>query len=509
MSIPLDRKLAVVRRIESTAGSPATTPTNVVKSMAKHLEVAESTLYRWKKGEGLTVRQPMTLDREELICITQNQGNLTAAWKQLCAEGKLDIGYEAFTRRLHNTDTDTKAAVLEGMPAALGKSLFNTYGPVPKMNTVAFDHKEIPVFVVDEKTGDPKKVWITLIIEYLTRWIFRPVITEGDGIKGDPNTEAVVAQITGVLIGEEVEGFPGLLIGGLFENIRCDNALAHLANAVVHGHASLGIVPHFIRPASPWENGRIERVMRTSEVECYSTLPGYSHHLETRYGHSPWTPEDLLTVDELSAEIENWRFEYNTRRPHEALGDRTPLQAWLDDPTVVETVDPALVRHAYLAVSGTRKISKNGVHFDGIDYQSIDFSGKVGRTVTIRHLPNDRSFIDVYLGDEFLTTAEPAAHLAPEQKARIARIRRNRTARLDRIIKTGARRAAAAAMERADREGFADPASKSAAQAEQTSTEAESPMEGPTAPDLSSDDEDLEAYLEMSEAAKARREEVA
>lgn len=90
------------------------------------------------------------------------------------------------------------------------------------MNTICFDHKEVPVFVVDERTGKPKKVWVTVAIDHSTRYAFRPVITEGEAVKGDPN---IVAMIAGVLIGEEVDG---TAVGGRFDNVVSDNALAAL-----------------------------------------------------------------------------------------------------------------------------------------------------------------------------------------------------------------------------------------------------------------------------------------
>jgi transposase InsO family protein len=71
----------------------------------------------------------------------------------------------------------------------------------------------------------------------------------------------------------------------------------------------LGIVPHFIHPASPQENGRHERMHRTLKAQT-SVPPAANAH-------------------EQQARFDLFRRHYNEERPHEALGQRPPAEAYI------------------------------------------------------------------------------------------------------------------------------------------------------------------------------------
>lgn len=70
----------------------------------------------------------------------------------------------------------------------------------------------------------------------------------------------------------------------------------------------LGIEPRFIRPASPQENGRHERMHRTLKAQT-STPPA-------------------ANLGEQQARFDSFREHYNKERPHEALGQRPPAEAY-------------------------------------------------------------------------------------------------------------------------------------------------------------------------------------
>jgi transposase InsO family protein len=67
----------------------------------------------------------------------------------------------------------------------------------------------------------------------------------------------------------------------------------------------LTIAPLFIEPGSPWENGYVESFNGKLRDEL---LNG----------------ELFYTLQEAQVLVERWRRQYNTRRPHSALGDRPP-----------------------------------------------------------------------------------------------------------------------------------------------------------------------------------------
>jgi transposase InsO family protein len=101
---------------------------------------------------------------------------------------------------------------------------------------------------------------------------------------------------------------------GLPRAIRCDNGPpfgSDGAGGLTRLSAwwlKLGIRPHFIRPASPQDNGRHERMHR--ELKAQTSRPA------------------AATLCEQQARFEAFRQHYNEERPHEALGQVPPASLW-------------------------------------------------------------------------------------------------------------------------------------------------------------------------------------
>jgi len=93
---------------------------------------------------------------------------------------------------------------------------------------------------------------------------------------------------------------------GLPEAIRCDNGSpfgsrgAGGLTRLSVWWLKLGVEPHFIRPASPQENGRHERMHRTLKQQ--TSRPAAANAAEQQ------------------ARFDEFRKHYNEERPHEALG---------------------------------------------------------------------------------------------------------------------------------------------------------------------------------------------
>jgi transposase InsO family protein len=99
-----------------------------------------------------------------------------------------------------------------------------------------------------------------------------------------------------------------MLLRGRPEHIRSDNGPEFVAKELRQWLMNLGIGPLYIEPGSPWENGYCESFNGKLRDEC---LNG----------------EIFYSLKEAQIVIENWRVEYNTRRPHSALGYRPPAPA--------------------------------------------------------------------------------------------------------------------------------------------------------------------------------------
>ena len=96
-----------------------------------------------------------------------------------------------------------------------------------------------------------------------------------------------------------------MLFRGIPENIRSDNGPEFVAKEVRQWLAKLGTGTLYIEPGSPWENGYCESFNGKLRDEC---LNG----------------EIFYSLKEAQIVIEMWRKEYNTIRPHSALGNRPP-----------------------------------------------------------------------------------------------------------------------------------------------------------------------------------------
>ena len=96
-----------------------------------------------------------------------------------------------------------------------------------------------------------------------------------------------------------------MLWHGIPEYIRSDNGPEFIAKELRQWLAQLGTGTLYIEPGSPWENGYCESFNGKLRDEC---LNG----------------EIFYSLKEAQIVIEWWRIEYNTRRPHSALGYRPP-----------------------------------------------------------------------------------------------------------------------------------------------------------------------------------------
>ncbi len=89
--------------------------------------------------------------------------------------------------------------------------------------------------------------------------------------------------------------------------LRSDNGLVFGADAFHKVVRGAGLRQQYITPYTPEQNGMIERWFRTLKEECL-----WRHNFET--------------LDEARHTIDEFVLEYNTERPHQALGMLTPSQ---------------------------------------------------------------------------------------------------------------------------------------------------------------------------------------
>lgn len=98
---------------------------------------------------------------------------------------------------------------------------------------------------------------------------------------------------------------------GVPDHIRSDNGSEFTAKVVRNWLHRVGVKTLYIEPGSPWENGYVESFNGKLADELLER-------------------EVFDTLHEAKVLIERWRHQYNTVRPHSALGYRPPApQGWL------------------------------------------------------------------------------------------------------------------------------------------------------------------------------------
>lgn len=96
-----------------------------------------------------------------------------------------------------------------------------------------------------------------------------------------------------------------MLVRGIPEHIRSDNGPEFIALALRKWLGKLGTKTLYIEPGSPWENGYCE---------------SFNGKLRDEFLNG----EIFYSLKEAQILTERWRVEYNTERPHSALGYRPP-----------------------------------------------------------------------------------------------------------------------------------------------------------------------------------------
>lgn len=105
---------------------------------------------------------------------------------------------------------------------------------------------------------------------------------------------------------------------GLPERIRTDNGIPFATNALARLSVlsvwwiKLGIYPELIEPGKPQQNGKHERMHRTLKKEA--TIP------------------PRMNIHTQQQRFDDFRREYNTQRPHEALEMKTPSSVYAPSP---------------------------------------------------------------------------------------------------------------------------------------------------------------------------------
>ncbi len=99
-----------------------------------------------------------------------------------------------------------------------------------------------------------------------------------------------------------------MLVHGVPGHIRSDNGPEFIAKSIRQWLSASGVATVYIKPGAPWENAYAE-----------SFISRVRDELSDR--------EIFFTLKEAQVMLERFRIDYNTVRPHSALGYMTPMEA--------------------------------------------------------------------------------------------------------------------------------------------------------------------------------------
>jgi putative transposase len=441
-------------RFVATLTTPGTNPTaETLRDAAERAGVAERTVRRWWAAEntetetlndppadgtviGCSGHRVWALTPAQMAVIAASP-NLAEAHRDLAAANPHLPSYATFRRAVLALDAGIAATITRkgGSAALVNKRMYLTVHAPHRNARWVMDSQEIPVRTMSPRHTEARKYWQTTAIDEATRMVMATVVT-ADRPTSDDVAACVVSGIRGVHHPD------GTFTGGVPDQIVWDNAGEFLADQITGLALRLQFTGTAVTPYAPYEKGKIESWHRTVQNELYAKLPGYTHGPRTFSGKPTWepAPREFITDVLLIARAQLWVEQYNTARPHSSLGGDTPLQRWQADPHPLRLATADALYDGMLKAGTTRKVGKSGVRFRTIDYVAASLNGFVGRTIEIRYLPHDDTFIEVFdTTGHHLGTAYNVARISPAQKTELLVARRDQYTHAKALMVEGAR----------------------------------------------------------------------
>ncbi len=365
--------------------------------------------------------EPFEVGQPVITAVFTSCGNLAKAHRTLNKAGLMVPSLSTFKRHIRSELGTAQIAFAKGGTQPLrNKSVYLTNNYPHRLHSVLLDHTELPIYVIPTGHRIAEKPWMTAVMDGRTRLLLGWVVTFGR----PTSAEVRAALINSIMVGTAPDG--QTLIGGRPDAAVWDRGLEFLSNIITESCLRLGITPVALPAYSPHLKGRLERFWRFLKTDALSHLPGYvdgPHDLrgQTAIANAAIGEEKFLTL------LADWIDDYNVN--HVNSSDRmTPLQMWQADGYPIEEIPIERLWVDFLQAKERVKISTKGVRFDSIDYVDGALNGKVGRHVEVRHLPHDRSFVEVFLDGKHLCTAFPS-HLLTADQSEEALAARNQESR--------------------------------------------------------------------------------
>ena len=434
-ALPIEAWPAAVNGLIQAHQRDGELSTKVVSFTAELCGKSPRTMWRWvEAGRPPTYTRPSyTLTEQDLALYARWHGNVAAVWREAYqghgSGPNLRTLQRAFATQLTAAD---RAMARRGVAARRSQEL-NLIPYYDHRNQVwVADHSQLDVLVMPTRSTRPVRPWSTMFIDAHTR------VLTGWALSLQPTSATVLAALRRAVLPKHDEA--QRLICGRPDMLQTDNGLEFTADRVSAAVHTMGGSARTVRTYSPHLDGLIERVHRTMDQTWLAGSPFYTSSARTHDGqHSRPAGHVPPSFDEFVTQFGEWVCHYNTARPHGALDGRTPLEAWLADPTPTQVPDETLVDWM-LDEPVPRMVGGYGIEFGGIHYSHPDLNDYTGRQVDVRAPVNETHFVDVYLGTMRICRATPVANWTADERADFMQGRR----RSRRTLAAGRRAAHAA-----------------------------------------------------------------
>lgn len=169
---------------------------------------------------------------------------------------------------------------------------------------------------------------------------------------------------------------------GIPEAVYFDNGKQYRTKWMARTCAKLGVRLLFARPYSPEGTGKIER---------------FNQNID-RFLDEYKFDKSLRTLEGMNERFAIWLEECYQQKPHSALQDLSPVQAYQRDPQPLKYLPVEVVANAFLHAE-TRKVDKSGcLSFNGVKYEvGLPY---IGRTVDVIYDPANTEFLTIEYQDD-------------------------------------------------------------------------------------------------------------
>ena len=251
------------------------------------------------------------------------------------------------------------------------------------------DHTLMNIWLLNDE-GQSFRPWLTVVEDDYSRCIAGYFLSFKH-----PNT-----QHTSLALRQAIwrKTDPNWRICGIPEIFYSDNGGDFTSRHMEQVSADLKMQLVFSIPGMPRGRGRVERFFQTVDQLFLHQLPGYAPD------GKPVTPP-RLNLANLGARFKDFLLTNYHHRVQKDLNS-APLDRWEADgflpqmPDSLEQLDLLL-----LTVAKTRRVRRDGIHFQCLRYMDIALAAYVGEDVVIRYDPRDMAEIRVYHNNAFLCRA--------------------------------------------------------------------------------------------------------